>query len=279
MTCDGYILPHMETLTQTFADDALSVLFIVIGTALLYGIGGKIVRFFTYKLVQGKRKAIPQKDVEKRQKTLASLTVAIWQAVVIIVGIVSVVRIIFPAIDLSPLFASAGIVGVAVAFGSQALVRDFITGIFIVSENQYRVGDIVEIDGSTGKVEHLGTRSTVLRDFDGNVHYIPNGSITKVINKTMGYSRVNLTLLLAPDTDLDTTISIINQTGDKLAGDVKWKKKIIEAPQFDLISAVTGNAIEITITGKVQPSDQWAVTAELRRRLIRDFKANDIALA
>ncbi|WP_416348154.1 mechanosensitive ion channel family protein, partial [Escherichia coli] len=90
---------------------------------------------------------------------------------------------------LGPLIASAGLIGVTIGFGAQAIIRDFITGLFIIGENQYRVGDIVEFtDNASGTVERIGSRSTVIRDIEGNVHYLPNGSITHVINKTMGYS-------------------------------------------------------------------------------------------
>ena len=269
----------MDTLTQWLNHDGFSILFIIIGAVILYYVGSKLVDFFTKKIVQGKGRAMPRKDIEKRQKTLANLTVAIWRGAVIIVGVVSIFKLLFPAIDLSPLFASAGIVGIAVAFGSQTLVKDLLTGIFIVTENQYRVGDVVEINGAEGKVEHVGTRSTIIRDFDGNVHYLPNGSIIHVVNKTMGYSRVNFTLSLASGADLDKAISSINQIGDTLAADADWKKKIIDAPQFESIGTFSASSVDITVVGKVQPSDQWKVTAEMRRRLLEEFEKNDIPLA
>lgn len=269
----------MSTLTQWFEHDGVSILFIVIGGIILYYAGGKLVKFFTKQIVRGKGRAMPRKDIEKRQKTLANLTVAIWRGAVVAVAIISIFKQLFPALDLSPLFASAGIVGIAVAFGSQTLVKDLLTGVFIVTENQYRVGDVVEINGAEGKVEHLGTRSTVIRDADGNVHYLPNGSIIHVVNKTMGYSRVNFTLSIATSADFDKAVSTINQVGDTLAAEKDWKSKILEAPQFYSIDTFTASAVTITIVGKVQPSDQWRVTAEMRRRLLEEFEKNDIPLA
>ena len=256
----------------------VSIAFIALGAAILYYLGSMVVAFFTRQLVKGKDRSQPKKDIEKRQKTLSTLTVNIWRGAVVLVTIISIFKILFPALDLSPLFASAGIVGIAVAFGSQTLVKDFLTGIFIVSENQYRVGDVVEINGAEGRVEHLGTRSTIIRDFDGNVHYVPNGSISHVVNKTMGYSRVNFSLALANSADFDQAVSVINQVGDQLATDAAWKKRIIDAPQFDSIESFTASSVTITIVGKVQPSDQWAVTAEMRRRLLDEFKSQKIGL-
>lgn len=269
----------MDILNQWLENEGVAVLFIALGATLIYLIGSKLIDFFTRQLIRGHSRSMPRKDLEKRQNTLAALMVAIWRIAVIVVAGLSIFRQLFPAIDLAPLFASAGIVGIAIAFGAQTLVKDFLSGLFIVSENQYRVGDVVEINGAVGKVEHLGTRSTVIRDLDGNVHYIPNGSIIHVINKTMGYSRVNFTLSLAIDTDLDKAISVINQVGDKLAEDKKWHSKILEAPQFDSVDTFTATAIDVTIVGKVQPSDQWSVTAEMRRRLLRELKTNGISLA
>lgn len=269
----------MEVLHYWLAHQGLTILFILVGSSLLYWGGTYIISFFTKQLVKGKGRALPRKDVEKREKTLVSLTTSIWRIVIAVVTVISIFKVIFPGLELSPLFASAGIVGVAVAFGSQALVKDLLTGLFIVSENQYRIGDIVTINDAEGRVEHIGARTTVLRDNDGNVHYLPNGSISHVVNKTMGYSRVNFSLSIAPSNDLDMVISLINQVGDELAADKTWKSKIIEAPHFDSIGTFSASSVDITIVGKVQPSYQWRVTAEMRRRLLEEFNKADIKLA
>lgn len=269
----------MSSFNQWLEHDGVSIGLILVGAAILYYGGSVLVAFLTKKLVKQKNRRIPKKDAEKRQKTLSGLTVAIWRTAVGVIAVISIMKVFFPALDLSPLFASAGIVGVAVAFGSQTLVKDLLTGIFIVSENQYRIGDVVEINGAEGRVEHLGTRSTVLRDTDGNVHYLPNGSIIHVVNKTMGFSRVNFTLSLSATANLDNAISIINQVGDDLARDPEWKKRIIEAPQFKAIDTISAATVSVSIVGKVQPADQWSVTAEMRRRLLDEFAKGDISLA
>ena len=255
------------------------VIFILIGAAIIYMIGAKILQVVTRQVVRGHLRNAPKKDISKRQETLGGLVIAIWRILVIVTTIVSIIRIAFPAIDLAPLFTSAGIVGVAIAFGSQSLVKDFLTGVFIVAENQYRVGDYVKINDADGRVEHIGTRSTVIRDDNGDVHYLPNGTVAHVVNKTMGYSKVHFSIMLKATTDLDNAISVINQVGDKLAESEKWKGKILSPPQFATVGAFTGSSIEVTIAGKTQPSDQWAVTAEMRRRLILAFEKNSIELA
>jgi small conductance mechanosensitive channel len=271
----------MEPVNQWLAHEGLTILFIIIGSALMFYFGEKAVAFFVEKAVEGKGrgKGEHRKDVEKRADTLSSLVSAIWRFAVIAVAAISILRVLFPGLDFSPLFASAGVIGIAIAFGSQTIVKDFLTGVFIVSENQYRVGDVVEINGAEGRVEQLGTRTTVIRDFDGNVHYLPNSSIIHVVNKTMGYSRVNFSLSIALTNDLNEVISIINQVGDTMADDKQWKKQIIEAPQFESIGTFSASAVDIAIKGKVQPSDQWRVTAEMRRRLLEEFEKAKIELA
>lgn len=254
------------------------LLLIAIGAVLYYG-GQKIIDVVVRHAVYGKLRKSHRKDIEKRQATLTNLTRAIWRIVIVVGLSISLIKIFLPTIDFTPLFASAGIVGIAIAFGSQQLVKDFLTGIFIISENQYRVGDYVSINDANGRVERIGTRSTVIRDDNGNVHYLPNGSIIHVVNKTMGYSMVHFTLVLDAATDLDAAISVINQVGDQLNESDKWKSKLLSAPQFSAIGALTGKSIEVTITGKTQPSDQWAVTAEMRKRLLKEFEKNDIRLA
>lgn len=257
----------------------IPIAFLLIGGIILFYVGGKILKAVTNQIVRGHLRNAPKKDILKRQETLSNLIVAIWRILVVAISGLSIFKILFPAVTLSPLFASAGIIGIAVAFGAQTLVKDFLTGIFIITENQYRVGDFVTINDADGRVEHIGTRSTVIRDDSGNVHYLPNGSIIHVINKTMGYSKVNFKILLDASTDLDNAISVINQVGDALADAEKWKSKILSPPQFFAIGTFTGASVEVTISGKTQPSDQWSVTAEMRRRLIVAFEKNDIKLA
>jgi small conductance mechanosensitive channel len=220
-----------------------------------------------------------KKDIEKRQNTVAALFVNIWRILVVIVIGISAFRLFFPAVDLAPMFASAGIIGVALGFGAQSLIKDLLSGIFIISENQYRVGDIVDIDGASGTVERIGTRSTVIRDVDGNVHYFPNGLIEHVVNKTMGYSVARFILAIHPSADLDKVIDIINSLGRELAREEKWRHKILEAPEFVQVGDFTSTSLEVIIAGKTQPSDQWSVIAEMRRRLLEALEQADVQLA
>lgn len=242
--------------------------------------GGMVIRRIITQAVHRSRDAdMSEEDVTKRKETLIGLLTAIWKWLVIVVAVIMLLGELFPSINLAPMFASAGIVGIALGFGAQSLIKDFLSGIFIISENQYRVGDVVDLEGAAGTVEHVGVRTTILRDVDGNVHYMPNGEIMHVINKTMGYSKVNFKLSVNPDTDIDILAEVINKVGIKMSEDEAWKEKLLEPPYFLNIGAFSDTSMEVTIVGKTVASAQWGVTGELRRRLLRAFQKHHIELA
>ncbi len=269
----------MEHIAIWLGEIGLAVLIVIGVNLVIYYLGAQLIKSLIRQAVKSRLRKASKMDMEKRRKTLTSLMLNIWRVLIVAIAAVSLLGVFFPQIDLTPLFASAGIIGVAIAFGSQALVKDFITGIFIISENQYRLGDYVDINDANGRVEQVGIRSTVIRDEKGNVHYIPNGSIVHVVNKTMGYGKVYFKIALSASVDLDAAISVINQVGDELAADAAWKDKVLSAPQFQDICTISGSSIEVTITGKTQPSYQWAVATEMRKRLLGAFDAADIKLA
>lgn len=263
-------------------DNWLELAIVLIAALTAYFAGTRIVTFVVKRAVKGGRhREWHKKDIEKRQKTLVGLFISVWRIILFFTVLYALLAVFFPNIGaaLAPLFASAGIIGVALGFGAQSLIKDFLSGIFIISENQYRVGDIIDIEGFSGTVERIGTRSTVLRDVDGNVHYFPNGMVQHVINKTMGYSMARFSMLLHPDTDIDAVSEIVDTTGKTLAEEDAWKDKILSPPAFVSVGEITGNSVEVIVAGKTQPSDQWAVVSEMRRRLLEAFEHTHIHLA
>lgn len=275
---DEFLSQH--GLDWLFGQRALEIWSIAIGTVAAYYLGRLLISWAIRSVVRGaaKHREWHHKDVEKREETLVQLFRSFWRIIIIGYLAALIAHKLF-LIDLSPLFASAGIIGVALGFGAQSLVKDFLSGIFIIAENQYRVGDVVDIMGAAGKVERVGTRSTVIRDTDGNVHYIPNGTIQHVINKTMGFGVSRFVLQLDPANNIERVTTLINETGATLAAEEKWHKKILDPPRFVAIGEMTGRSIEVIISGKTQPSDQWSVTAEMRRRLLEVFDREQIELA
>ena len=181
-------------------------------------------------------------------------------------------------IDIGPLLAAVGVAGLALGFGGQYLIRDVISGLFIIFENQYRVGDVVCFDGTCGLVEDISLRMTTLRDLDGTVHHVPHGEIKKVSNLSKVYARVNLDVGVAYDSDMEKVIEVVNRTGRELAEDAKWKEQIIKAPEFLRIDDFAESAIIIKILGETKPLKQWDVTGELRKRLKIAFDRAGISI-
>lgn len=272
----------MQGIIDLTSQNISKLLIILLVTMVLYYLGvtvlGKLVRRAVATGMKHQHRNWHYKDIEKRKNTLAELFKNIWRAMVITIGALVLITELFPGVSLAPLFASAGIIGVALGFGAQSLVKDFISGVFIISENQYRVGDIIEIEGATGTVERIGARSTVIRDADGNVHYFPNGIVQHVVNKTMGYSMARFKITVHPSHDLDQIIELINETGKKLVGDERWKAKIIDPPAFESIGELSPDGVTVTISGKTLPSDQWSVASEMRHKLLEEFEEKGIAL-
>lgn len=255
-----------------------SFVIVIIGGVFIL-LGPAIINWLmSHVFVTAYQRTLHKKDLEKRQRTLIVLFTNVWRILVVLGILYGVFVQFFDYKALAPLFASAGIIGVAFGFGAQSLVKDFLSGVFIISENQFRVGDIIDIEGFGGTVERIGIRSTVLRDADGNVHYFPNGMVQHVINKTMGYSMARFSLTVAPDTDIDHLVKVINKTGLSLTGEDAWRDKILEAPHFINVGDFNASFVEIIVSGKTQPSDQWSVMSEMRKRLIEEFGSDGISM-
>lgn len=261
-------------------DPGLTIIATLLVAWIARHFGGAVIARLVQRIVRSSHfNVLSADDVRKRQDTLINLLTVIWKALVVIVVAFIVFKLVFPRIDLMPIFASSAIVGIVIGLGAQSIIKDFLTGVLIIMENQYRVGDVVDISGANGTIERITIRSTILRDGDGNVHFVPNGSVAHVINKTMGYSRVNLTLGVVPDTDVDRLSEVIDRVGKKMLDDEDWKNKLIEPPHFLSIGAFSDESLEVKVTAKTQPSTQWAVTGELRRRLLKAFTKHGIELS
>lgn len=181
-------------------------------------------------------------------------------------------------VSIGPILAAAGIVGLAFGFGGQYLIRDIISGLFIIIENQYRIGDIVKFENLGGVVEKISLRMTTLRDLDGTVHHIPHGEIKEVSNYSKDFSRVNLDIGVSYGAKLEQVIEVVNKTGIELAEDAKFKEFIITAPQFLRVNDFADSSVMIKILGETLPSKQWEITGELRKKLKIAFDREGIEI-
>jgi len=181
-------------------------------------------------------------------------------------------------VNIGPILAGFGIAGIAVGFGAQYLIRDLIAGVFILLENQYRVGDVARVADIAGLVEDITLRKTVLRDLDGIVHHIPNGEIKVASNYTRHFSRVNLDVSVSYNADLDHAIRVINRVGKELAEEPDWNWRIRTIPQVLRVNKLGDSGIDIKILGDVKPLEQWNVMGELRYRIKKAFDAEGIEI-
>jgi small conductance mechanosensitive channel len=181
-------------------------------------------------------------------------------------------------IEIGPILAGAGIVGLALGFGGQYLIRDIISGLFIILENQYRIGDVVNINSTGGLVEDISLRMTTLRDMNGTVHHIPHGEIKIVSNLSKKFARVNLNIGIAYNSNLEQVINVINNVGSELASDPVYKDLILSPPKFLRVDDFADSAIMVKITGDTMPLKQWEITGELRKRIKIAFDREGIEI-
>jgi moderate conductance mechanosensitive channel len=221
------------------------------------------------KAVRNARSEQTEDEMQKRSDTLISVIVTTLQIVIIFMFIMMLLSEL--GINVTAILAGASVIGLAVGFGAQSLVKDVVAGLFVIMENQYRKGDVIKIAGESGTVEEINLRRTVLRDNDGIYHVVPNGEIRVASNYTKQLSRINLNVGVAYDTDLDEAIRVINLVGQELADDPAWKAMITVAPKALRVDKLGDSSIEIKITAETKPSQQWAVTGELRLRLKKAF--------
>ena len=179
-------------------------------------------------------------------------------------------------INIEPLLASAGIAGLAIGFGAQTLVKDVINGFFILIEDQFEVGDTVRVAGVTGAVEEITMRRTTLRDSDGTLHIVPNGSIQIVSNMTRDWSQVTLHVAADYSENSDRLVELLQDVAKDFYNDPAFKDDVVAEPQVPGIERVRGNEVDYLMLVKVRPGKQYSVARELRRRIKVCFETNNI---
>jgi small-conductance mechanosensitive channel len=264
------------TMNTWLVDHGIPILIIVVVGAVLWFALNKLLPPIVRRAIAQTKDKESKAGMEKRTKTLVSIFNGIGRVFIVTI----VIMMILPelGVDIVPLVAGLGIAGFALGFGAQYLIRDLIAGVFIILENQYRVGDVVRVADIGGLVEEITLRKTVLRDLDGIVHHVPNGEIKAASNFTRHFARVNLNVSVGYGTDLDQAISVVNRVGKALAEDEKWRKVIKSPPQVLRVDNLGDSGIDIKILGDVKPMEQWAVMGELRLRLKKAFDAEGIEI-
>jgi moderate conductance mechanosensitive channel len=261
-----------ETIASWLTTSGIKILGILITLFILFPMSKWIVRWL--------EKIVPEKDplqateAKKRAQTLGKI---LRHALLFILFFVALLMILGElGIQLGPLLATAGIGAVAIGFGAQSVVRDVISGFFIILENQYRIGDAVKVAGVSGLVESVSLRATVLRDLEGSVHIIPNGEIKVVSNLSKEWSRSVLDIGISYREDVDQVIAILSQVGKELEAEEGYKSAILEPPQILGVERFGESELVIRMMVKTVPLKQWEVGRELRKRIKKRFDEKGI---
>jgi moderate conductance mechanosensitive channel len=212
---------------------------------------------------------------ERRGQTIAQLLRSVGRVVIVAIALLLTFNIF---IDIGPILAGAGILGLAVSFGAQSLVKDVISGFFILVENQFAMGDVIEVAGKSGVVEKMTLRVVVLRDGEGAMHVVPNGEIKVVSNKTRGWSRAVVDVGVAYDEDIDRALGIVRDEASQLATDRVWSPQLDGAPEVLGIESLGDSSVVIRTLIRTQPGSQWGLAREFRRRIKNRFDRDGVEI-
>ncbi len=215
-------------------------------------------------------------QAKQRAKTLGSIMRSTTTAIIYTIAFLMVLSEF--DIDLGPLVASAGIAGIALGFGAQSIVKDFLSGFFMLVEDQFAVGDIIDVGEAAGVVEDISLRTTRIRDVNGTLWYVPNGEIARVANKSQQWARAVLDIEVAYDTDIDHAKRVIKSVADGVWHAHLAKATIIEEPEIWGVEMFGENAIAIRLVVKTEPGEQWATAREIRGRLVKAFDLEGIEI-
>ena len=252
----------LEVNTAALTRDLIQVAVIWIGCFIAI----RAVRVVSYRI----ERAVDDGDdsiltaAEKRGRTISQLLRSVARVVFVLLALLLTLDVF---IDIGPLLAGAGILGLAFSFGAQSLVKDIIAGFFYLLEGQFAVGDIIEVSGKAGVVERMTLRMVVLRDLKGIVHMIPNGEITTVSNMTRTWSRAVVDVGVAYETDLDRAISVFRDEAETMAADPAWSGRFDGPPEVLGIEGLDDSAITVRTLLRTRPGQQWSVQREFHRRI------------
>ena len=263
---------HLRTLSTWAFDSGLRVLLIAAVAYAAIRVVAVGVKRFEHDISFGT--GLDALERAKRARTLGAVLTNITTVVVLIIAVLMVLREFH--VDISPALTGAGIVGVALGFGAQSLVRDVIGGFFLILENQIRVGDVVAINNVGGLVEEINLRTTILRDEEGTVHVFPNGAIATLANKSMNFSYYVVNLPLAHDEDTDRATAVMREVADEMFRDDEYRPFMLEPLEVIGVDSFDHASVHVKVRLKTAPLKQWFVGREYRRRLLKALHARGI---
>jgi len=265
---------HLRTISSWTFDSGLRVLLILVVAYAVIRIVAVVVTRFEHDVNFGT--GLDALERAKRARTLGSLLTSVTGVLVAVMAVLMILREF--RVDIAPALTGAGIVGVALGFGAQALVRDVIGGFFLILENQVRVGDVASINGIAGSVEAINLRTIILRNEEGTVFVIPNGTVSTLANLTKDYAYYVINLPVVCRHDPDEVMALVRQIGADVQADDRFKVSILEPLEVMGVDAFDEKCMRIKVRIKTAPLKQWEVGREIRRRIDRIFRARGIAM-
>ncbi|MGV3499734.1 MAG: mechanosensitive ion channel family protein [Hydrogenophaga sp.] len=254
------------------ATTALRITLILIAAWVLIGVLQRGIRSMRQRIAS----RLDDREAAKRAETLGRV---FRYLVAVVVSLVAGLLVLGElGVSVAPILGAAGVVGLAVGFGAQSLVKDYFTGFFLLLENQIRQGDVVQLGSHSGLVEEVTLRFVQLRDYDGNVHYVPNGHITTVINMSRGFSQAVMDIGVAYREDVDAVMAVMRRVGEDMRADAAFGPRILDALEIAGVDRWADSAVVIRCRFRTQPLEQWGVRREYLRRLKAAFDAEGIEI-
>ncbi len=286
MTAPDWLRDNADTLIGV----PLRILLIVVGMAIVRMLAKKGIKHVVKRILEpseeresgprpsGRGPAVLQRDrsraQERREQRARTIGSVLSSIVTVVVGVMGAAMVLDQVgIALGPLLASAGVVGLAIGFGAQSLVADYLSGMLIMLEDQYGVGDSVDLGEAIGEVEHVGLRLTQIRDLNGGLWHIRNGEILRVRNDSQEWARAVLDVSVAYESNLDTVCSVLETAGREMREDPRFEGMLLEDPSVWGVQSLDADGVLVRIAVKTAPLKQWGVTRELRRRVKEALEA------
>jgi small-conductance mechanosensitive channel len=273
--------PPWDDLLPLFQSDVLPILLIIVVALVAMWLVGLFVHGVVKALLdreatEGTAQELSAVELKKRMDTLDELGTNLIR---FFIGAIAFLMVLGQlGLDIGPAVAGLGVVGIAVGFGAQSLVRDYLNGSLILIENQYAKGDVIRVAGVAGTVEDFSLRRTTIRDIDGVVHTVPNGEVKVASNLTRVWARINEDIVVAYGTDIDRAIGVVDAVGREMLADPIWKRRVLEAPRVERVEALGEYGVTLKILGAVRATEQWAAGGEFRKRLLAALQANGIEI-
>jgi len=254
------LLPTTERLVEMGVRLAVTIVVALLVLRLLFIVVTRIEKFIV-------RAGGTTHHAEQRAKTLGSIMRSMSTAFTGLGALIYGLEVL--GLDIGPLIAGAGVLGVAIGFGAQTIIRDFLAGLFILAEDQFAVGEVVEVNGRPATVESIGVRMTTLRDQDGYLYFVPNGEMRIITNRSRGWNRAIVDVIVHPDGDVDRALAACRRVAEEFGADPEWKRRVLEPVRVWGIESIAVNEVRIRVTARTEPGAAAAeVGRELRLRLL-----------